>query len=251
MPVRILVCIFLLCGFSAAQVKTNNFHVPPTNRVSAMPVEMEADPDFHSELNNKNAKIFDVEIPAHESTGLDIHEHDYVVLSLGKSSFEVAGDSNSFPMEIGPGEMQVLKGGWPHRLVNKTDAPLHLVEMEVERGIDPEHPRCGLAAAECTDGEFGEDDGGFTTSTLFETRTIKLNRLDLDAGATLPKHSHVDSHVLIALADMKLSDQETDKDAKTLQLNAGEVVWYEGATEHKLTNLGKENAPIITVEFKE
>jgi quercetin dioxygenase-like cupin family protein len=241
---------FITCA--AAQVQKNNFHGPSSvGRVSSAPVEMKVDPCFRSELDNSRAKIFEVEVAAHQSTGLDIHRHDYVVLALDKASFKVAGMANSFPMELGPGEMQVLQGGWPERLVNESDTPLRLVELEVEGGIDPGHPRCGLAAAECTDGEFGSDNGGgFTTSTLFETHKVKLSRVDLDPGATLPKHTHVDSHVLIALADMKLSDQETDKGAKELQLKAGEVVWYEGEIEHTLTNLGAENAPIITVEFK-
>ena len=50
---------------------------------------------------------------------------------------------------------------------------------------------------------------------------------------------------------MKLSDQETGKDAENLQLKAGEVAWHEGPEEHTLTNVGEKNAPIIVVEFKE
>jgi quercetin dioxygenase-like cupin family protein len=169
-------------------------------------------------------------------------------LSLGNSAFKVKSEFNSLSLQMAAGEMQVLKGGWPQRLVNTTDAPLDLVELEVESGIDPEHPECGLTAAECRDGEFGD---AFTFSTLFETHKIKLSRVDLGPAGVLSKHTHIQSHVLVALADMKLSNQETGKDAEELQLKAGDAVWHEGPEEHTLTNVGDKDAPIITVDFKE
>lgn len=240
-------CLFVTCAM--AQVQKSNVHVPASaGQASSDAVEMKADPSFHSELDNASAKIFHVEVASHQSTEVDIHAQDYVVLSLGKSSFKVVGLANSFPVEMAPGEMQVLKGGWPQRLVNTSDVPLDLVEVEAENGIDPEHPECGLTAAECRDGEFGD---GFTFSTLFETRKIKLTRIDLGPGGVLPKHAHIQSHVLVALADMKLSNQDTDKDAENLQLKAGEIAWHEGPEEHTLTNTGDKDAPIIVVEFKE
>lgn len=214
----------------------------------ATPIAMDADPCFHPELQNGTVKIFRVQVAAHASTSPDIHQHDYIVLSLGNSAFKVKSEFNSRSVQMAAGEMQVFKGGWAERLINTSDAPLDLVELEVEGGIDPEHPECGLAAAECRDGEFGD---GFTSSTLFETSKIKVGRVDLDPNGVLPKHTHIQSHVLVALADMRLSDQETGKDAENLQLKAGEVAWHEGPEEHMLTNVGDKDAPIIVVEFKE
>jgi len=222
--------------------------VGASSHTTATPVAMDADACFQSELQNHQVKIFRVRVAAQASTALDIHEHDYIVVSLADSAFKIKSEFNSLSVQMKAGEVQVLKGGWPQRLVNTTDAPLDLVEIEAVRGIDPEHPECGLAVAECRDGEFGE---GFTFSTLFETRKIKLSRVDLSAGGVLPKHAHIESHVLIALADMKLSNQDADKDAENLQLKAGEIVWHEGPEEHTLTNAGDKDAPILVVEFKE
>ncbi|HEY1802423.1 MAG TPA: hypothetical protein VGG46_15960 [Terriglobales bacterium] len=249
---RVLVCVCFFVTLttltSAQGRKGAASQTSSSSQVSATPVAMDADPCFHSELQNSAVRIFRVQVAANASTGLDIHGHDYIVLSLGNSAFKVKSEFNSLSLQMAAGEMQVLKGGWPQRLVNTTDAPLDLVELEVENGIDPEHPECGLTAAECRDGEFGD---GFTSSTLFETPKIKLSRVDLGPGGIFPKHSHIQSHVLVALADMKLNDQETGKDAENLQLKAGDVAWREGPEEHTLTNVGDKSAPIITVEFKE
>lgn len=260
----------------AAQAPKNNSSPhTPASQVNSIPVEMAADPCFHSELENSSVRLFQVEVAPQASTGLDVHPHDYIVFALTNAGFQVSGKGNSFSLQMAPGDLQILKGGWPHRLVNNTDASMKLVELEVEHGIDPEHPLCGLAAAECTDGLFGGDEkGGFTASTLFETPTVKLQRVDLGTNGVLPMHRHVQSHLLVALADVKFRDQQdvmdsstdanadANKDANTpgnkdsqitskdVQLKAGEVIWYEGAIEHSLTNLSDQYAPLITVEFK-
>ena len=252
MPARVFVCIFLLITISTAQAQKKSRTSVFTGREGTTPVEMKDDPAFHSELENSSIKVFKVEVAPHESSSLDVHAHDYIVLSLSKSNFKIVGENRSFPLQMETGEMQVMKGGWPQRTINLADAPLQLVELEIVHEIHPEHAMCGLSAAECRDGEFGGDaNGDFTDSTLFETDSIKLSRIDLGPNGTLPKQNYVQSHVLVALAYMKLSDQQTDKDPRELQLKAGEVTWYEGAVELKLANLGDQNAPIITVEFKE
>jgi hypothetical protein len=257
MPVRLrglanLVCICFLASFVTAQVK-NSRPKPALGPGDATPVAMKDDPAFHSELENSTVKVFRVEVAPHASSNLDNHDHDYLVFALSKSNFKVAGEMRTFSMQMAPEEMQVLRGGYPQRLINLEDTPLQIVILEAAKGIVPDKAICGLSTAECTDGEFGNDDKGnpFTDSTLFETSAVKVSRIDLGAGATLPKVNYVQGHVLVALADMKLSDQPTGKDAKEVPLKAGEVFWYESAGETQITNLGDQNAPIITVEFSE
>lgn len=259
MPIRFTfftkwICICLLTSFAAAQVKNNSSKSSTSSGSgTATGVAMKDDPAFHSELENDKVKIFRVDLAPQASSKLDNHDHDYIVFALSKSNFKVVGEMHTFSAQMQPGEMQVLRGGYPQRLVNLEDAPLQLVILEAAKGIAPDKATCGLSAAECTDGEFGNDDQGnpFTDSTLFETPSVKVSRIDLGANATLPKQNFVTSHVLVALADMKLNDQPTGKDAKEVPLKAGEVFWYEDAVETQITNLGDQNAPIITLELKE
>jgi hypothetical protein len=259
MPARLtflagLVCICLSASFAAAQVKKSPKPVTSSSDSGTVNgIAMKDDPALHSEIENTTVKIFRAEIAGRASSGFDNHDHDYLVFALSKSNFKIAGETHTFPAQMEAEEMQVLRGGYPQRLVNLADTPLQLVILEPAKGIAPDKATCGLSAAECTDGEFGNDDKGnpFTDSTLFETPTVKVSRIDLGANATLPKQNFVTSHVLVALADMKLNDQPTGKDAKEVQLKAGEVYWYQDAVETQITNLGEQNAPIITVEFKE
>lgn len=242
---RVLLICSLAFATSHSQVPRQNLNVPSTTRARTEP----ADPCFRQVMENKQVRVYRVEVAARESTGLNSHRHDYVVLSLGKSDFEVSGSGNSFPVQLEDGEMQVLKGGWPHRVINHADTPLRLIELEVLTGIHPEQPVCGLGGRPCRDGKFATNQlGSFTQSTLFETDTVKLARLDLAAGSVSAQHHHPTSHLLLALDDSHLKD-ESDL-TKDLNLKPGELAWYDPNVMHSLRNLASRNVRLITLEFK-
>jgi len=154
-------------------------------------------------------------------------------------------------MQMEDGEMQVIKGGASHRITNLSDTPLQLVEMEVMREIHPERPVCGLGGRACSDGIFGRnEDGSYSQSTLFETDTIKLARVQLGPGSLLPEHRHDRCHVLVSLAHTALLDSASDARSRELRLNAGDAAWYSEHIAHTLKNLSTQDVQFLTVEFK-
>ena len=160
-------------------------------------METKSDHCFRSVLENDRVRVFKVEVRGLQSTSVNYHRHDYLVVSLGKSNFEIAGSGIRYPMQMDDGEMQVIKGGASHRITNLSDSPLQLVEMEVMHEIHPERPVCGLGGRACSDGIFGRnEDGSYSQSTLFETDTIKLARVQLGPGGLLPEHRYERCHVL-------------------------------------------------------
>jgi quercetin dioxygenase-like cupin family protein len=235
-----------------AQVPRNNLdvHRPSSRSAPSGPVDLKLDHCFHQILVNDRVRVFSVEVAPHQSTELDSHNHDYVVLSLGKSNFQISGTGNTYPMQLDDGEMQVLKGHWPHQIANLSETSLRLLEMEVLQEVHPDHPLCGLGGRECTDGRFGNSDGGsYTQNTLFETDTIKLDRIELGPGGVLPEHRHEHCHVLIALDEIEFRDENHEGD-RDLHLKSGEALWYAGNVVHRLKSLDKQNARLVTLEFK-
>jgi uncharacterized cupin superfamily protein len=91
------------------------------------------------------------------------------------------------------------------------------------------------------------DNGSDSQSTLFETETLKLARLQLGATSMLPKHHHERSHLIWALDDVSLFDDAQDRE---IRLKAGEPFWYSQALSHSLKNAGTEEVRLITVDFK-
>jgi hypothetical protein len=239
---------------ATAQVPRSELDVyGSASRVSSAigPVDMKSDRLFHSILENDRVRVFKVEIPASQSSALDQHRHDYIVVSLGKNEFEIVGGGMTFPMQMDGGEMQVLKGGAPHRITNRSGQPLRLLELEVLREVHPEQPVCGLGGRRCTDGRFGHSDSGtYTQSTLFETDTVKLARVELGPESLLPEHRHDRCHVMLALADVSLRDETGTDQEREFHLKTGQAEWYSRALVHSLKNLDKQDVQFITVEFK-
>lgn len=235
-----------------AQVPRSNLdvHRPPNRSAPVGPVDLKRDQCFRQVLGNERVRVFSVEIPPHQATELDSHNHDYVILSLGKSDFQISGSATTYPMQLEDGEMQVLKGRWPHQIANLAETPLHLLELEVLQEVHPDHPLCGLAGQECADGRFGNnEEGRYTQSTLFETDTVKLARIELGPGGVLPEHRHDHCHVLIAVDEIEFRDENHDGD-RDIHLKSGEALWYAGNVVHRMKNLDQQNARLVTLEFK-
>jgi hypothetical protein len=191
---------------------------------------------------------YNVTIPPHGSTELNRHDYDYLLISLSHVELDAIGAAgNSYPVRLEQEEMQVMKGGWSHRLKNLTENAARLIEIDVQPSIAPEHARCGLAATPCTDGQFGKnDEGTYATSTLFETPKMKLTRVELGSGGIFDRHLHAGSSVLIPLTRVHLSDNglaEIDKDV-------GDVQVYATRMTHQLKNVGLEAARFLELEVK-
>ena len=237
----------------AAQVpRTNlNVHRDPIRQDINEPTDMKSDHCFRQVLENPRIRVFKVDVAAGESTQLNAHRHDYVVLSLGKNDFEISGALNSFPMQLEDGNMQVLTGGWPHRIVNRAQASLRLVVVEVAQNIHPGRPICGLGGQACADGKFGATDSGkYSRSTLFETDTVKLARLELGPHGALPEYRYDTAHVLLALKDAQLIDESQNVEKNQIQLKAGDAVWYGPNIVHRLRNMDDQEVRLMTLELK-
>jgi len=251
MQAAALVFFAVFTSFAVAQVPASHLdvHRPATRSSSvADDHDMKGDHCFRSQLENESVRVFLVELAPHQASGLDRHQHDYVVVSLGESAFEIEDNMNRFRMELQDGEMQVIQGGGAHRFNNLSDKALRLVEIDVAKGIHPQRAVCGLNAPQCTDGAFGKNDNGsYSQSTLFETETLKLARVQLGAAGTLPRHHHERSHLLLALNDVALFDDEQKRE---IHLKRGEPFWYSQALSHSLKNAGTEDVQLISLDLK-
>lgn len=205
------------------------------------------DPCVRPLSSTDKLSAYSVIIPAHGTTLLTRHLHDYVVIALSSIKLEAAGGSHSYPVQLEADGVQVIKGGWTHRLTNLSDTTAKLVEIDVLNGISPERALCGLGASSCTDGRFGKTTGGtYSKSTLFETPKVKLTRVELGPGGVLEGDGHSGSELLIALAQVRLSDGT----ASTVEIVPGETLAYPAHTNHEIQNMSTEEARFLELEVK-
>ena len=205
--------------------------------------------DRHYRKLDSTSKLtaYAVTIPAHESTLIASHPEDYVLISLSRSDLEAVGSANSYVVRMEQEQLQVIQGGWAHCLRNLGDAPARLIEIDVDSKIDPEHALCGLVASPCTDGRFGRtEQGTYTVSTLFETPTVKVTKVELGPGGCFQRHRHPGSQLLIPLTPIHLNDAPDDQ----LDKAVGEAHGFPAGITHELSNIGSENARLLEVEAK-
>jgi quercetin dioxygenase-like cupin family protein len=220
------------------------------HRSKPTPVEITAEPGHHLTLENEYVRVFKMELGPNASSLLHYHRHDYIYVSLGISEVEndVAGKS-PVKLTLQDGETHFVPGGFAHITMNLSDRPFRNVTIELmqdEKARQSPPPNWGANG--------NQDRGlevlnGGTNDTLFVNDGVRVSQLDLQPGGILPKHHHAGPQLIVAITDLELrSDIEGSAPAQ-IQLKAGDADWTKGDTTHALTNIGKQDAKLITIEF--
>lgn len=242
--------LFVLGSVVGIAGQTRSFTNAPIKTVP-LPLEMSHEPTAKTLVANPTVRAYRIELAPGAQTSVDRHEHDFLVVSIGDNNFEFAGAGNAYAMQMSDGEVQVMKGRWAHRVVNKSDRPLRIVEVEVAREIEPEKAMCGLNAQSCTGSKFAEnDDTSYVESPLFETATVRLGRTEIGPGKGMPEHGHRGDHLMIALNDQQITNAVVAGDITQLAERPGDAVWLEGGIVHRVMNRGASPARFLTVEVK-
>lgn len=197
------------------------------------------------QIQNPDVSVRRLNIPAGESVAFGPEMHDYVLISLGSSNVAAVGYQTNFEMTIGDGEMQLLQGGWPHKLVNESRKPADLIAIESKRGLALQKPLCGVGGPGCRETHSGEAAGGtYMQTTVFETDAAKLVRLQI--GPEVAMHQHLDNHdhVIVALTPL-----QAHADSQTFTLKRGDSFFLKGGFEELGNDSGKP-ATMLILELK-
>lgn len=210
-------------------------------------VEITAEPGHHLALENKYVRVFKVEVAPHAATLMHRHRHDYIYVTLGAAHVEndVAGKP-PVTITLQDGETHFLPSGFAHIAKNLSDQPFRNITIELlqdEKAHSSPPPK------------WDEERGlhilnGGTEDILFVKDGARASELQLQPGGVLPQHHHPGPYLVVAVTDLELRSEVGGKPASNVQLKAGDVVWEKGALTHSLTNAGRQNAKLITIEFQ-
>lgn len=210
-------------------------------------VEITSEPSHHPILENQHVRVFKVEVAPHAATLLHRHRHDYLYVTLGASSLE--NDVEGKPpvtIKLLDGQTGFLAGGYAHFARNLSDQPFRSVIVEF---LQDE------AARKTPPPKWDEERGlhilnGGTQDILFVKDGVRVTDLQLQPGGVVPKHHHAGPHLVVAVTDFELRSDVEGKGSSVIQVKAGEVKWVQGGFTHTVTNIGKQNARLITLEFR-
>jgi quercetin dioxygenase-like cupin family protein len=213
---------------------------------STSEVELTAEPHHHLALENKYVRVFKVEVAPHDATLMHSHHHDYVFVTLGAT--EVENDVKGKPpvtLKLQDGEARFVPGNFAHIARNMADTPFRNMTIEFLQD----------EAAHKTPPPKWDDERGlhvFTGGTqdiMFVQDGVRVSETELQPGATLPSHHHSGPHLLVAVTDLEVRSDVEGQGPMPGHLKAGDVKWLPGGYTHTLTNVGKQEARFVTLEF--
>jgi quercetin dioxygenase-like cupin family protein len=209
-------------------------------------VDITAEPHHHVVLQNQYVRVFKVELAPRDQIQMHRHDHDYVFVTVGDSEIEndVAGKPPA-TLKLQDGDTRFLPGGFSHVVKDLANTPFRNVTVEF---LQDEKARKTPSAK--WEEERGVDilEGG-TQDILFVKDGVRVTDVQLQPGASIPKHRHAGPHLVVSLSDYELRSDVVGKSSKTMQQKTGDVSWVPGGYTHTLTNSGKQSARFITLEF--
>lgn len=230
-PILAFLLVFAAISFSDA-----------ADNDTAVPISQE--PHHHLVLENEYTRVYDVTVPAHQSTLMHRHDNDYLAVILEPAAIQIAVLGRSVTTgRAGKGEVRFAVAPLTHRLMDNGDTPFRNITIEIlkrksgtprettpERGLDAGH--------------------GGLSDTVVDNSQVRVQEVQIAAGGMLHKHTHKFPFLVVALTDLDLHNMPQGKPAAMVHQAAGEVKWIGAGSTHEMMNVGKQQAHFIEVEFK-
>jgi len=208
-------------------------------------VEITAEPSHHLAFENSYVRVFQVEIEPRNATLMHRHRHDYIFVSLGAAeiSNEVVGKS-PVTVNLKDGETRFTPGNFAHIARNLAATPFRNVTIELLQGEQ----------SDSSQKQWDEDRGlqvlhGGTQEILFVKDGVRVSEIELQTAGVLPKHRHARPELIVAVTDLLFRNDVVGKAASNIEMKSGDVRWEEAGFTHTVTNVGKEAAKVVTLEF--
>lgn len=208
-------------------------------------VEITAEPSHHLSIENENVRVFQVEVAPHTASLLHRHRHDYLFVTLGDSqvSNEVA-DKPPVELNLTDGETRFVPGNFAHVARCLSDRPFRNVTIEL---LQDDQTRTSPSPWPMEGGD--KEFPGVRIKILYVRDGARVSSIELQPGATVPRHHHDGPHLVVAVSDLDLRSELEGRGPMPAKLTSGDVKWVPGGFTHTLTNVGTSVARLVTVEF--
>ena len=207
----------------------------PQSNSAQNPVEISGEPRHHPKFENEYVRIWDVTVPAGDTTLWHAHRNDNVVVSFGdvKLRIETLGRD---PVE-GPwkfGEVRFSKATYIHRAMNVGATAFHNLTIELLKAP-------GGASLTKEPGR----------EPVLENERVRVFRVTLEPGQSGPMHTHAVPILAIALTpgEFEVTTKGVDKPERVSRPE-GNVLWRSQAVTHSIKNVGKTRYEGVDIEFK-
>ena len=200
---------------------------------------------FTSVLDNPQAAVYSLELPARSRAVVFQGTHDVIWLALNDATIAFSGHDRSTSAELKRGDVRFFSAFQLASLSNAgaVTAKGVLVELKVRGDM----PACGCGAA--IERSVCGCAGGAHLPALWALGfgKITLGGTTLDARESFLGSSYRDDMLLVAVTDVDLKDDAAAQPAE-IRLASGEALWVPAGS-HQFRNLASGKARFVTVEF--
>jgi hypothetical protein len=206
-------------------------------------IEAAAEPNHHIAVDNWYTHAFKVELEPDKATLKHRHPHDYVTVTIGYADLanQVTGKEVA-KVTQNHGDVRYIEGSGPSHVVhNLGSTTFRNVTVEVLHDKD----KAGLSKWDVDHGIVTFPGG--TREIVLANAVVRVSKIDLAAGAVLPKGQLADHALIVAVTELDLRE---DSAARSVKLPIGDVKWDEGASQLKLANKSGKPAKFVLFEFE-
>ena len=203
------------------------------------PVEIKGEAHHHPKFENEFVRVWDVTVPAGDTTLWHIHRNDNVVVVLGEARLRIETLGAAPGESLWKfGEVRFGKATYVHRAMNVGTTPFHNFTIELLK------PNAGAPAPSIPKEPI-------VSTPVFENERVRAFEVTLEPGQSTSMHTHVLSGLAIALTPGQIEVTTQGKNSPDrLDLPLGDLRWRAGAVTHTIKNVGKSRFSAVDVELK-
>ena len=222
-----------------------SFHSPavaqqPGESLSPEVVPIEKEPMHRPRFENEYVRLFEVLVPAGESTRFHVHLHDGISVRVSNAQIIdeiLRGTKTPFDIKYGAATFGARTEPLTHRVVNSGKSDFRNIFIEIL-------PRNNTAPAAAfpilSDGHV----------ILIDNDRVRVNRLTLKPGESSRLHAHPMAGLGITLYDSKIEISSPGAATRTVETKPGDHVWQNAGTTHLIKNIGSTVFEAIDIELK-
>lgn len=202
------------------------------------PVPVSQEPRHHFKAENEFLRVFDVVVPAGDTTLFHIHDKDYAYVALGDAVLkaQLLGKDEQ-DLKLRNGDVGFTKATITHRVRNVGQTPFHNLTIEF------------LKPAGVTSGGTPEPVAA-PQSLVLENERMRVIRMVLKPGESTGIHSHLRPGIGIAVSAGSIRVQAEGQPAEERQVTPGFFSLRDHLLRHTITNVGKTSFESIDIEVK-
>jgi quercetin dioxygenase-like cupin family protein len=201
-------------------------------------VEIKDERHHHLKFENQSVRVWETLLPAGEITLWHRHNFDNVAVTItdAKLGMEAPSVPEVVQSETKMGDVAFRSASYVHRAVNLGPALYHNFLVEI------------LKAPTASPITLKDESG---RKPVFENERVRIYRVSLAPGETLPMHTHPVAGLALTLrsAEIAITTQGSDQ-IQQLKVTQGDVRWRADPVTHSITNAGKTRFEAVDVELK-